>query len=446
MGSSMGADHGSESINRLELAVDTMAFKGRGLGRIGGKAVFVEGAVPGDYAEVMLVRDKKNWAEAQITRLLRPSGIRQSSPCRYSGECGGCQWDSIPVQEQLRWKTDFVRDAFGKFSGQSLPEDFHIYPSEKSWFYRNRALLRGTIHRDGRVQAGFFKKATRTQIPVQECQIACEQVNTVISTLNHLKLGGQVQESEKFRVELQHFPKESSAGRASVSAMVQPVMEEGAERAQELVRAIAEIPEVFYAAVAWREQNPPILALEEDHGLTFFTSPGAFFQVNLQQNQALRHLVATAVTRFAPKVTTILDLFCGSGNLSLFLAGAGRAITGIESNAQAIRVARYAALFNKLSGVEFYTQDSRRYLLDCLGSGTRFELIIADPPRAGMKGLISELREMNPQVLIYISCDPVTMARDIGMLGDHYRLMSLQSLDFFPHTYHVESIAVLQRQ
>lgn len=432
----------------LTFDIEKMTFPGRGLGFSDGKAVFVDGAVPGDRVQVRMLREKKNWSEGELLRVLKPSPLRGLSPCPYTARCGGCQWDQIALEKQLEWKTTFVRDGFDKFAGCPLPGDFRVLPSPDLWGYRNRILLRGQIRADGTVEAGFLQKASRNRIPVQTCQIACEPVNRVLEGLNQLRLTSE--KHGTFRVELQHFPEQEKTGRGSVSALVHPVQDARGFQATELTQKLRELRGVFFAGL-WPASGrcAPIFEFERDLGLSFFSSPGSFFQVNLRQNHVLRRAVLQAVSEhlseYPEKEANILDLFCGSGNLSLPLAKFAGTITGVEGNPHAVKVARHSAGFNHISNAEFIAMDCARYLKDCVRSGRRFDLIIADPPRAGMKALIPDLKKTAPDYLIYISCDPNTLARDFGVLKDDYQLLQLQSLDFFPHTCHVESFAVLKK-
>lgn len=422
------------------VGIDSMTFGGRGLGRLDGKAVFVEGAVPGDELVAEIFNEKDKWAEAKISSMTRKSDLRKPSACSYSEECGGCQWDEITVEQQLIWKQQFVRDAFQKQAKISLPDSFEVIKSEASTHYRNRALLRGTIHDDGQVSAGFFKKSSRIQIQVRNCLIVDQALNEVIEKVNSLVVSDQ---PGKFRLELQFFPALSENQKASVCALVHPVTKKGEKEPDELIKALQQMPEIVWAGSAFDQKALPVIPLEKNsQGLTWFTSPGLFFQVNLGQNQQLRTLIKAAFDKLGP-VSHVLDLFCGSGNIALSLADGVRNVTGVESHPGSIRVARHAAKFNQIETIKFHIQDSHKFLKKSVEAQKTWDLVIADPPRAGMKSCIPYLLSMKPKHLFYVSCDPVTLARDISQLMSAYELTELKALDFFPHTYHVESFAVL---
>lgn len=446
----VGEDKAEQATVIPVLGIESMSIGGRGLGYADGKTIFVEGSVPGDQVRVCLSRVRKNWAEGSVQTLLSPSELRQPSPCRYSRICGGCQWDEIPVPQQLSWKTGFLRDAFRKMASVQLPEELSVTASELAWGYRNRALMRAAVCREGRVQVGFFRRSSRERIQIHECLLVHPEISRVLERLNTLRLARRTPLT--FRIELQFFPLLKSAQKASVSALIYPVCksrgrhQESQEDFRELEELISRFPEIAWVGLSLNRKQKPILPLEESEGVTFFTSPGSFFQVNLGQNHRLRARVRSALHEYGGSASSVLDLFCGSGNLALTVAADVASVTGVESNPEAIRIANHAARVQQLSGLTFLAQDSRAFLRSCRRSGQRFSTVIADPPRAGMKDCLPDLIAMGPELLIYVSCDPVTQARDAATLGEFYELVHLEAFDFFPQTAHIESLAVFRKR
>jgi len=424
-----------------DLLIEKMAFGAKGIGRLEGKTVFVSGAVPGDEVKIQIVEDKGSFFEARVQQFIKKSSVRQDSRCQFSDKCGGCQWQEVAPEVQKEWKWQFVKDALKRIARLDLPSDSAFVAADNPFYYRNRALLRGTVSESGDVRAGFFKKSSRIQIPVNHCAIVEPALNTVIQSLQalHVKASPQT-----FRLELQYFLGFAGKQKAGVTALIHPVSPKGREL-DSLVDALQALPEIVWAGSTLDKSPRPVLALEQWENLKYYSSPGQFFQVNRAQNAVLRELVSANVAKSGSGVS-VLDLFCGSGNLSLMLARVADRVTGVESNPGSVGIAKYAAKANGLENVSFYAQDSLRFLKKQVEQKKTFDVIIADPPRAGMKACLPYLMDLAPELLIYVSCDPATLARDLGKLHKDYEICSLRALDFFPQTYHIESFVVLKKR
>ena len=428
-----------KEAQELTVNIEKVGYGAFGIARHEGQTIFVPGSIPGDKVQISIERDKGRYAHAKLLSYLDRSPHTKSSPCAYES-CGGCQWLHAKASEQLAWKQSFVRDAFERIGKLTVPSDYQLIPSPDEFHYRNRVLLRGTVHGDGKIGVGFFKKATKDQVHIEKCMIARPVLNQLIEKLSRMEVSVKPQ---KFRMELQEFEAFSDQT-AQVSVVIHPVLKH--DRSLDLLaEKMRTLPEVIWAGLFHELKKPPFLALEESEGLSYFSAPGQFFQVNLSHNRRLRSFVKTEVekTSYADKV---LDLFCGSGNLSLGLAALGKKVVGIETNPIAIEAAKYAVTYNQLEKCTYKSEDALKYLSKALKKREHFDVVIVDPPRAGMKEGMSLLREIAPRKIIYVSCDPNTLARDLAVMKHDYKLESLRSFDFFPNTYHVETAAVLQLQ
>ena len=420
--------------------IEKVAYGALGIARHEGQTIFVPGVIPGDRVLVSIESDKGRYAHAKVVEYVERSPLTGESACPYES-CGGCQWQHVSEKDQLSWKHSFVVDAFERIGKIELPEDFQVIPSPAKLNYRNRVLLRGTVHKDGTVGVGFFKKATKEQVHVRQCMIARPVLNRVIDQLPQLLVSIKPQ---KFRIELQEF-EAFSTQEACISVVIHPVLKQD-RSLESLAEKIRTFPEVIWAGLSCELKNPPFLALEESNEVTYFSAPGQFFQVNLAHNRLLRSFVTTQITQGAQHKLRVLDLFCGSGNLSLELAASGHTIVGVEANAIAIKAANYAVSYNQLSHCTYKAGDATKFLSKCLNKSERFDVIVVDPPRAGMKEGMQALRGLAPKKIIYVSCDPNTLARDIAQIKHDYHVKTVSSFDFFPHTYHVETVAVLERK
>ena len=423
----------------ISTTITGMAYGGKGIARLHGKVIFIEGTVPGDVVDARIVEDQGRYAEATCLSLREPSSLRGPSPCPVSDVCGGCQWQGLAYEQQLTWKRGFVEAALqriGKLSGATAP-GVELIGSPATQAYRNRILVRLHVQADGRILLGYFRRGTHDLVPIQACQIAAHAINTGLEALTRLqlpKLAGL-----RVRLELQEIGHDHK-----LVVTVYPSDGRSAEVTQ-LTQVIQSLPMVHWAGLVFDLPRAPYVPLESDLGVNFLTQPGQFQQVNLALNRSLRRLVHSYAELV--QANRILDLFCGSGNLSLPLANGVRYIEGVEFNKKAIMCATETAHSNGITNVLYLSGDAEKHLWKCSKGGESFDLVILDPPRQGMYQGMIPLKNLQPQHIIYVSCDPTTLARDLGALSkkDGYRIERLVALDFFPNTHHIETVACLRR-
>lgn len=417
------------------LTIESMAYGGKGVARHEGKVYFVSDAVMGDVLEARIVADKGRYAEAEVARLVTPSPHRGPAPCAYASDCGGCQWQGIPYDDQLAWKKSFVVSSLTRIG--KLPDglEVQILGSPTALDYRNRILLRIHVTEAGEVRAGYFRRESRELVPITRCAIARPAVNRVVERIAALPLGSLP--PMKIRCELQEILPE--AGR-DVVATVFPA-EGGDDAVNAFVNVLGAMPEIHWVGHVHALKDAPLVGYDEGQ----LTMPGQFQQVNVAHNRTLKRLVKAMVDDAQPQ--RILDVFCGAGNLSLQLADGRRYVEGVELNRTAIAIARRSVDALMLSGATYLAGDAEKHLWKCARGGERFDLVILDPPRQGMYGGMVPLKKIAPKDVIYVSCDPTTLSRDLAYLmrKDLYRLESVTALDFFPNTYHVETVAHLRR-
>ncbi len=419
----------------VELAVEGIAYGGKGVARKDGKVYFVMDAVPGDALRATIVKDDARYAEADPLELLVPSPLRTPPRCAYARDCGGCQWMGIPYETQLEWKKSFVTSGLRRIGKLGVEVPVSILGSPALYEYRNRVLLRFHWTPEEGARVGYFRRHTRELVPISRCEIAAAPLNAIIARLAALTLPGTP--ALKARIELQ----ETGKGPA---AIVYPA--EGLDASQEaLAAALRAMPGMAWAGTVYKLSEAPLFALDAQLGVAFASRPGQFQQINTAHNRTLRGLIKERVEALAPQ--RVLDVFCGSGNLSLPLADGTRYVEGVELNKNAIDVALHNAAVNGIKNVRYLAGDAERHLWKCDRAGERFDLILLDPPRQGLfKGMVP-LRNLGADTIIYVSCDPVTLARDLGYLTrkDAYLLTEVIALDFFPNSFHVETVAILRR-
>ncbi len=406
----------------LVINVSDVAFGGDGIARQDGKVIFIEHAVPGERVEVELVQDKKRFARARILRKLEPAPDAVKPPCKVFGSCGGCDWQHVPYANQLEWKAGFIRSALFKNARYEHAETIKVLPSPETENYRNRIKLKARMTPRRTLEFGYFAKSSHTPVFIAQCPIADRVINSFLSALKDFV-----------------FPQSYSwQGDLEVQAIAE-------QRC--LVHFNPNFPPEALAAL---QQQFPLesvetkgfIGLEDDQGLHYATQAGQFQQVNIKANQFLRGWAQNKIESLACE--TVLDLFCGSGNLSLQLLRQGRKVWGLEYSTQAIATAAFNVERNQLKHSNYRSGPVHEIHKIFQDLPQQLDCIITDPPRQGMDDSLEEVLRLRPKHILSISCDPNTFGRDLkGMLEQGYVVKELFGIDFFPHTYHVETVAHL---
>ena len=423
----------------LKLKVEGIAYGAKGIARHEGKVYFIPDAVIGDEIEAAIVQDNDRYADAEIINFIKPSSLRGPAACEYATSCGGCQWMGIDYLQQLEWKRSFVTSALTRIGKLGSTIDVPIIAAPAVTGYRNRILLRLHLHPDGTMHLGYFRRQSRDLVPIKQCTIAAPAINDLITAIHAMPL----QDYKPFtvRLEVQEIP-QSETGHLLVT--VYPG-EGHRESMNAFTNDLKTLSGVHWVGTVFDLKNAPTVLFETDLDRKFLTKAAQFQQVNLELNRTLRRMIFEHVE--AAKPQRILDVFCGSGNLSLPLANGARYIEGIEANKDAIKVARQNADLNKISNATYLAGDAEKHLWKVSRDGESFDMVLLDPPRQGFhKGMVP-LKNLAPRTIVYVSCDPTTLARDLAYLcrADEYRLTKVVALDFFPNTYHVETVAFLER-
>ncbi len=392
---------------RIEFEITGMAHGGSAIGRHEGKAIFVPYAIVGETIGARIVEDKGNFARGELIEIVAPSENRVEPRCPHFGVCGGCHWQHIRYEAQLEFKRQIVSDQLARIGGIKEAVVHPTIGSPNEWQYRSHVNLHRTL--DG--QLGFVTTDDRTVMTINECHIIRPELVSLFEQFKDKRL-----KPEQQRVRLQ-------VGSQSTETLAAANV--GDETGSDETRTIMGTGKVHYTI--------------KDH--IFEVSVGSFFQVNLPQTETLVNLV---LERLALQGSEhILDLYSGVGLFSAFLAPEARKITAIESYPPAVADARVN--LGKFSNIKVM-QGTVEQLLTRFLQG-HFDAAVIDPPRAGMKpAALDELIKCKPRKVIYVSCDPATLARDAKKLvGAGYRLVDVQPVDMFPQTYHIESVATFTR-
>lgn len=436
----------SEQHEEVKINCLRLSSEGAGIGYDQGKATFVAGLLPGERGHVLVTEKKKSWQRARLLSLEKEADERVEPPCRVFEVCGGCQLQHLNYAETLKWKECWVRDALERIGKINL-EQVEVFPAmgmENPWRYRNKARL----HQTFTGELGYYQEKTREMVVFPDCLLISETMNTWVQkireTLKKAKLGitsitfrentkgeGMIIFDGVTKSELPDHVISSLKERLSMDSID--------ARMESKIRSVWGINPSGVPELWWGQE----FLTEEILGLTFKLSPLAFLQVNPLQTQKL---YSTALDwAEITKESQVWDLYCGIGTISLALAQKADKVWGIEENPYAISDAKINAEINHLDNVEFLQGKVEDVLLQI---PVNPDVVVLDPPRAGVHSrVLKRLIEVKPERIVYVSCDPGTLARDVEVLQrEGYQVRKVQPVDMFPWTMHVEAIILLQRQ
>lgn len=427
----------------ISLRIDTLAYGGKGVGRLDGKAVFVPLVAPGDRVLCRIVQDRKRYAEGEIAELLEPSALRRPPLCPVFGECGGCQWQHLPYAEQVLWKERIFADTLRRQAGVTEAVLRPLLPAPQEWGYRSRVQFKCRQTADGFVM-GFYRRGSHYVVDIPSCSIAAPRLNELLFSFRRWlaaspcperipQVDMEYDDESKVRVVVHHLDGES----APLAEYLQPLADQAgvslflqSGRKETLRRVCGEVDLHIHPLGTGRQR------------LAY--GPGGFAQVNLEQN---RSLVACLLEEAALcGEERVLELFCGMGNFSLPLALRAREVVGVENYAPAIECAVANARDNGIKNARFHALAAEAAMLR-LPAAQDCDLVVLDPPRTGAYPVMRELLRLRPPRVIYVSCDPATLARDlVPLLHNGYEVLTSRPIDLFPQTFHTESVTVLRRR
>ncbi len=454
----------------LDLQIVKTAFGGHGIARLDGLVVFVRGAVPGDRIKGRVIRKKRDYLEAQTTELLEPSPDRARPPCRYSGHCGGCQWQHVRYDCQLAYKGEQVKETLARIGALRDIRVRDVLPSQRRFAYRNKMEFTFSDRRwvlpadlpqprsDSEFALGLHVPGTfHKVIDIDACLLQHGEGNRILRAVKeYVRRSGLPVYGLKSHRGFWRF----LALRYSASMdewMVNVVTSEGpstttAELAAFLaarfrrIRTVVNNVNARKASIALGEQETVLHGdgIIKDHigGYGFQISANSFFQTNTLGGETLYRQIADYAELRGSEM--VLDLYSGTGTIPVFLSGRAGRIVGVEIGQSAVRDAERNCRANEIHNCEFMWGDIK----ECLTRlRIRPDVVILDPPRAGVhKDAMAPIMDLDAGRIVYVSCNPATMARDLEQMGRRYDVVEVQPVDMFPHTYHIETVAKLHRR
>jgi 23S rRNA (uracil1939-C5)-methyltransferase len=427
-----------------EAEIVDLAHDGRGVAKVSGKTVFIDAALPGELVRFNVFKRRRQFDEADLVDIVSSSPQRTEPLCKHFGVCGGCSLQHLKPEAQLNAKQRQLLDAF-EHIGSVRPQRILEPLTGPQWAYRRRARLGVKyVTKKGRVLAGFREKNKPYLADIQRCEVLVQPQAMLASELAALA------ESLSIRDKLAQV--EVAAGDAQAALVLRVMQPPSAQDLQKIARfGAAKGVQIFLQSggldsVRPLEEGYPPLSYEVDGGRVIIEfSPVDFIQVNREINVGM---VDAAIRLLEPKAQDVLlDLFCGLGNFTLPLARRSRRAVGVEGDHALVQRARGNAARNTIGNVEFAAENLFEPAKFGAWSQQRYDLVLLDPPRAGAQELLPCIAQWQPRRVVYISCHPGSLARDAGILVRDlgFTLTDAGVMDMFPHTTHVESIAVFER-
>lgn len=444
--------------DRQTVYIEDLTHDGNGVAKIDGYPLFIQGALPGETAEIHVMKTLKNYGFAKVINILEKSPDRVEAPCVYFSQCGGCQLQHLSYEGQLKWKQNMVANVMkrlGKIDAPVLP----VKGMEEPWHYRNKSQIPFAQNEAGQMVAGFYKTKSHSIVDMERCLIQTGEADVVMADLKRELeiLGVRPYDEKSHQGMLRHVVVRK--GRATGEVMVVLVTKSKkfpqASAAIEKIRAL--IPNVTSIVQNVNGEKTNVIfgndtftlwgkdTIEDTIGnVRFEISARSFYQVNPVQTevlykQALDYAQLTGNER-------VIDAYCGIGSISLFLAQKAGHVMGVEIVEQAIEDAKRNAALNGFTNTYFEAGPAEEVIPRWYKEGKEADVLVVDPPRKGCdEALLNTIIEQKPKRVVYVSCNPATLARDLRILEDGgYKTKEVQPVDMFPHTTHCEAVAWLE--
>lgn len=456
------------------LEITTLAAEGKAMGRYNDQVVFVPMTVPGDVVDVQIRNKRRRFMEGVVVNYVKLSPLRSEPFCSHFGVCGGCKWQNLPYEEQLRFKTEQVRDQLSRIGKVELPEVRPCLGSAKQQFYRNKleftfADKRWLTYEE--IAAGDSIERTPAlgfHIPncfdkvldIEKCYLQQEPSNAIRDSIKAfcIEHGYSFHNCREHQGLMRNIIiRTASTGEVMVIVVFNEDAKEKITALMEHLKAnFPQITSLFY--VVNSKWNDSIGDLEhhcysgKDHiieqmeGLQFKVGPKSFYQTNSEQAYELYKVARDFADLKGDEV--LYDLYTGTGTIANFCARRAKKVVGVEYVPEAIEDAKINSQLNSIENTVFYAGDMKDVLSDeFVERNGHPDVIILDPPRAGVdERVIDVILRAAPQRMVYVSCNPATQARDLALMDGMYRVVDVQPVDMFPHTHHVENVVKLVKR
>ena len=395
----------------MEYLITDLNHLGQGITRIDNKITFVPKTVSGDIVNLEIIKSHKNYNEAKLLKIVKPSPDRIEYKCPYYNKCGGCNIANLEYTNQLKYKKEKVINIFKKYNKIDINPT--IIASDEILHYRNKITLQYNE------KLGLYEEKTHNIIEIEECLLMPQKVNDIIKLLNKYN----------YNTSLQKIVIRIINNQVMINIIAKDI-------SKSLIEILKNLDVSVYHNSKYISGNKVLI--ETLNNYKFSILPDSFFQINKKQTINLYNQIVEYAN--PQKEDKVLDLYCGVGTIGIYLSKYCKEVLGIEINKSSIENANINKKLNNVENISFIEADVSKVL----SMKYKADIIIVDPPRSGLnKNTIETLIKINPKKIVYVSCDPITLSRDINLLKNNYTLKDIKLFDMFPETYHVESVAVM---
>lgn len=442
------------------LTIHDMGHSGEGIGKINNFTVFVDEAVIGDQVEIKITKLKKNYGLGKVIKYIEYSSVRTEPKCSIASQCGGCQIQDIQYEKQLDIKKKIVKDNLERIGGLDDIKVYDVIGMKEPFRYRNKGQF-PIGFKNSSIQLGFYMKKSHEIIPCEQCLIQHETSDVILQKIKPIidKYKIPIYNERTGKGILRHIiTKVGYATKEMMLILVTSEKELPNKEAlvKEIIKEMPFITSLIQNINTKRNNvilgtknitlygNPTIKDYIKD--IEFNISPQSFYQVNPIQTEKLYEKVLEYANLTGNE--TVFDLYCGIGTISLFLAQKAKRVIGVEMIQDAIKDAQKNAENNQITNAEFYAGKVEEVVPKLYEQGIKADIVVVDPPRKGCDEiLLSTIIDIQPNSIIYVSCNPSTLARDLKYLNENgYKIKEVQPVDMFPHTMHVECVIGMQRK
>ena len=398
----------------MEYLITDLNHLGQGITRIDNKITFVPKTVSGDIINLEITKSHKNYNEAKLLKIVKPSPDRIEYKCPYYNKCGGCNIANLEYTNQLKYKKEKVINIFKKYNKIDINPT--IIASDEILHYRNKITLQYNE------KLGLYEEKTHNIIEIEECLLMPQKVNDIIKLLNKYN----------YNTSLQKIVIRIINNQVMINIIAKDIP-------KSLIEILKNLDVSVYHNSKYISGNKVLI--ETLNNYKFSILPDSFFQINKKQTINLYNQIVEYAN--PQKEDKVLDLYCGVGTIGIYLSKYCKEVLGIEINKSSIENANINKKLNNVENISFIEADVSKVL----SMKYKADIIIVDPPRSGLdKNTIETLIKINPKKIVYVSCDPITLSRDINLLKNNYILKDIKLYDMFPETYHVESVCMLERR
>ena len=433
-------------------------YDGKGIVKDGKRVVFVDGALLGELLKIKIIYESKNQTLGKIEKIIKPSPNRVKPFCSLANDCGGCTLQHANYTEQLSFKTKHVQDCLSKFAKLDIKVKDCIGMDEP-FCYRNKSQVPFSMQKS-KIKYGFYKQDTHSIIQMSDCKIQSKESNDILRTIKELmeKYKISAYEEDRRRGVVRHVLIKRGFSTNQIMVVFVTNTDSFPNRKMLVKDLLKQYPDIKTIVQNINTRDTNVILGEKEMvlfgsgyiedvlmGVRFKISSKSFYQVNPIQTETLYSKAINLAE--LKKNDRVLDTYCGIGTIGLIASKHVDEVIGVEIVKDAIKDAKNNAILNKINNVNFVLDDASNFMVDFAKTGEKIDVVFMDPPRKGCdERFLSSVMKLSPDRIVYISCNPSTLARDLYFLKEKYEVKEIQPVDMFPHTFHVETIALLHKK